>query len=421
MNVLVIGSGGREHALAWKLAQSNRVHTVFCCPGNGGTSGENIQRINITDYSELATYCLNHDVGLVVVGPEKPLCEGLVDLFRRHGLTVFGPTKEAAKLEGSKWYAKEFMQRYGIPTARASLFSNKKAAIEHIKDQTYPIVVKADGLAAGKGVTVAPNEETAIDAVERCFSGVFGESGRKVVVEEYLDGEEASILAFIDNHSIIPLASSQDHKRLNDGDLGPNTGGMGAYSPAPIVNESVWKQVNEEILSPFLKGCQHQDLDYRGLIYAGIMITVNGPKVLEFNVRFGDPETQAVLARLESDLAAAMLATVENNLSQFEFIWSNESAVCVVLASQGYPGKYETGFVIDGIDQAEIVGTKVFHAGTEWNGSNYVTAGGRVLGVIGHGKSIKNAVKMTYSGVDKISWPAMSLRRDIGKKAINAS
>ena len=418
MNVLVIGSGGREHALAWKLAQSELVHTVYCCPGNGGTLGENIKRIRINNFNDLADYCLDHEVGLVVVGPEKPLCDGIVDVLRERGLAVFGPTKKAAQLEGSKWFAKEFMARHGIPTGHAAVFSDKAAAIDYINNEGAPIVVKANGLASGKGVTVALNKKTALEAVERCFDGVFGDSGKEVILEEYLEGEEASILAFVDRFTITPLASSQDHKRLGNGDSGPNTGGMGAYSPAPVVNHSVWQQINEHILAPFLRGCQQQDLDYRGLIYAGIMITADGPKVLEFNVRFGDPETQAILRRLESDLVKAMLETIDNNLSRHEFVWSKDSTVCVVLTSKGYPGKYKTGFAINGIKDAESLGANVFHAGTEYDGTNWVTTGGRVLGVTGRGKSVDEATRTAYNGVAKISWPTMYFRTDIAKRAL---
>ena len=417
MNVLVIGSGGREHALVWKLAQSDHVEHVYCSPGNGGMIADGITCIPLSDFHELAKYCLDHDVGLVVVGPEKPLCDGIVDLFRNKGITIFGPTKAAAQLEGSKWFAKEFMWRHGIPTGKACLFTDAKSAVDYIGRAGAPIVVKANGLASGKGVTVAFSEDAAVGAVENCFSGAFGRSGEEVIIEECLDGEEASILAFVDNHCIKPLASSQDHKRLKDADKGPNTGGMGAYSPANIINESSWEQIERQILTPFLKGCQNDGLDYRGLIYAGIMVTENGPKVLEFNVRFGDPEAQAVLYRLESDLAEAMLNSVENKLSHYEFHWSKDPAACVVLVSEGYPGKYQTGYRITGIKAAESAGATVFHAGTEFSGSEWITSGGRVLGITSRGRTAKEAAGSAYEAIKNINWPGMYFRRDIANKA----
>ncbi len=416
MNVLVIGGGGREHTLAWKLKQSPQVETVYCAPGNAGMDG--IVRIDIADFDELAAFAKANNVGLVVPGPEAPLCAGAVNVFRAAGIPAFGPDKNAAQLEGSKSFAKDFMVRHGIPTAEARTFTEAPAAIAYAKDKGAPIVVKADGLAAGKGVTVAETVEQAVLAIEDCFEGAFGDAGYEVVIEECLIGEEASILAFVDHNTIVPLASSQDHKRVGEGDTGPNTGGMGAYSPAPVVTDTMMNEVDDKVLQPFLKGCQADGLDFRGIIYAGIMVTDDGPKVLEFNVRFGDPETQAVLMRLESDLAEAMLASVENRLADYEFKWSDDVAVCVVIASGGYPGSYEKGHPISGLDEAAETGAVVFHAGTREENGQIVNAGGRVLGVTARGKDIREAVDNTYAAVEKISWKDSFYRNDIAHRAL---
>ncbi len=417
MNVLVIGGGGREHTLAWKLAQSPKVETVYCAPGNAGMTG--IECVDISGFSELADFAETNHVGLVVPGPEAPLCDGVVDFFRARGIPVFGPDKRAAQLEGSKSFAKDFMNKCGIPAAEGRTFSDAAAAIAYAREKGAPIVVKADGLAAGKGVTVATTVEEAVAAIEECFGGTFGEAGSEVLVEECLEGEEASILAFVDHHSITPLASSQDHKRACEGDTGPNTGGMGAYSPAPVIDQAMMQQVDKLVLQPFLKGCQDQGLDYRGIIYAGVMVTESGPKVLEFNVRFGDPETQAVLIRLESDLAQAMLAAIDNRLTAYEFVWTSDPAICVVMASGGYPGPYENGKAISGLAEAEATGAVVFHAGTKMQDGNLVTAGGRVLGVTARGATIKQAVENAYAAVGKISWEDCFYRRDIAHRALS--
>ncbi len=417
MNVLVIGGGGREHTLAWKFKQSESVETVYCAPGNAGMDG--IECVDLSDFEELAAFAKKHDVGLVVPGPEAPLCAGAVDVFRSHGIPAFGPDKNSAQLEGSKNFAKEFMFKYGIPTAASETFSNAEDAKAYVREQGAPIVVKADGLAAGKGVAVCDTVEDALTFVDSCFEGSFGDAGYDVVVEECLIGEEASILAFVDHHVIVPLASSQDHKRVGEGDVGPNTGGMGAYSPAPVVDDAMMALIDETVLQPFLKGCLDAGLDYRGLIYAGIMVTEDGPKVLEFNVRFGDPETQAVMMRMESDLAEAMLAASNNELSTFDFRYSDDAAVCVVIASGGYPNSYEKGFEITGLDAAAETGAVVFHAGTKLQDGKLVNAGGRVLGVTARGKDICQAVDNAYAAVDKISWDGSFYRRDIAHRALN--
>ncbi|MCF7854861.1 MAG: phosphoribosylamine--glycine ligase [Candidatus Pacebacteria bacterium] len=416
MNVLIIASGGREHALAWKLRQGADVDTVYCAPGNPNMTG--IEPVAIEEMNALADFAIRHDVRLTVVGPEAPLCDGIVDVFREKSLPIFGPTKEAAQLEGSKTFAKEFMVRHAIPTAAYRKCLSADDARDCVREFGPPVVVKADGLAAGKGVTVAQTIEEADQAVDECLSGRFGEAGQIVVVEECLVGEEASILAFTDGKTIIPLASSQDHKRIGEGDTGPNTGGMGAYSPAPVVTHELWNTIQSDVLERFRKGCNRDGLDYRGVIYAGIMVTPNGPKVLEFNVRFGDPETQAVLMRLESDLAQAMIATVEGRLDSVTLDWSPEPAVCVVMASGGYPGKYEKGHVITGLSEAETKGAVVFHAGTARKNNDVVTAGGRVLGVTAKGRDLQQALNRVYEAVDCIDWKDAYHRRDIAHRAL---
>ena len=416
MNVLLIGGGGREHALAWKLTQSPLAGTVYCSPGNPGMRG--VVTVPDGSLAELADFAAAHQVGLTMVGPEAPLCAGIVDEFRRRGLRIVGPDRQAAQLEGSKSFAKQFMQRHGLPTAAAWVFTEAEPALACVRQQGAPLVVKADGLAAGKGVVVATTVAEAEDAVRACFGGAFGTAGASVLIEECLFGEEASIIALCDGRTIVPLATSQDHKRAGDGDTGPNTGGMGAYSPAPVVTPAVWQAVDALVLQPFLRGCQADGLDFRGVIYAGLMITAQGPKVLGFNVRFGDPETQAILARLDSDLLEALVATADGRLAEVELVWSPKPAVCVVLASAGYPDKYRKGDPISGIDAAEATGAVVFQAGTRAENGQIVTSGGRVLGVTALGQDIAEAVANAYRAVDQISWPGAWCRRDIAHRAL---
>jgi len=416
MNILIIGSGGREHAIAWKMNQSPHVEKVYVAPGNPGM--KNIELVNITDIEKLVNFAEEKNIYLTVVGPEVPLCEGIVDRFREKHLTIFGPNKEAAQLEGSKTYAKNFMAKYNIPTAVGKTFTDCTAALDYVHACDNLLVIKADGLAAGKGVIVAENKEEATEAVKSCFAGRFGSAGNNVLIEERLEGEEASILALCDGKNIMPLATSQDHKRLLEGDKGPNTGGMGAYSPAPVVTAKLAKQIDEQILQNFLLGCQKENLDFRGIIYVGVMITKEGPKVLEFNVRFGDPETQAVLARLESDLLKVMHLTANQNLSEVKLKWSKDTAVTVVMASGGYPGSYEKGYEISGIEAAEKTGGIVFHAGTKICDGKLVNAGGRVLGVTALGSTIQNAVNNAYKAVECISWKDAIYRRDIAYRAL---
>jgi phosphoribosylamine--glycine ligase len=417
MKVLVIGGGGREHALVWKLQQSPQVEQVFCAPGNPGM--KSITPVALEDVNELAEFAATEGIELTMVGPEAPLCAGIVDAFRARKLRIVGPDQNAAQLEGSKSYAKDFMERHGLPTAACGVFTELEPALAYVREQGAPIVVKADGLAAGKGVIVAMELSEAIEAIEDCFSGRFGDAGAKVVVEECLFGEEASILALADGTTIVPLASSQDHKRLGEGDVGPNTGGMGAYSPAPVVTDELWSTVTREVLDRFLAGCQADGLDFRGVIYAGIMVTESGPKVLEFNVRFGDPETQAVLMRLDSDLAEALVATADGKLDEVELTWSDDPAVCVVMASGGYPGSYQKGLPITGIEEAEATGAVVFHAGTKLVDGQLVNNGGRVLGVTARGTDLRAAVDNAYRAVDCIHWQDVCCRRDIAHRAFD--
>ncbi len=416
MDILLIGGGGREHALAWKMMQSPLAGKLYWAPGNPGMP----QAIAVKEDTPeaLADFAEAHGIGLTMVGPEAMLCQGIVDVFRARGLRIVGPDRKAAQLEGSKAFAKEFMARHGLPTGQAAVFTELAPALDYLKAHGAPIVVKADGLAAGKGVVVAATVEEAEKALRDCFDGAFGAAGARVLLEECLVGEEASILAFCDGRTIVPLASSQDHKRALDGDQGPNTGGMGAYSPAPVVTDSLMRTIDERILQPFLKGVQADGLYFRGVIYAGIMVTAEGPKLLEFNVRFGDPETQAVLMRLDSDLVEALCAVADGELAKVTLRWSAEPAVCVVMASNGYPGKYPKGFPISGLAEAAATGAVVFHAGTKADGNGgIVTAGGRVLGVTAKGADLRQAVDNAYRAVKCIHWEGVQYRNDIAHKA----
>jgi len=420
VKVLLIGSGGREHALAWKLAQSERVDKLYCAPGNAGVA-EVAQRLDIqaTDLDGLARFARGERIDLTVVGPEAPLVDGIVERFERDDLRVFGPSRRAAELEGSKVFAKNLMRRHGIPAADYQVFEDLDKARAYIEERNSPLVVKADGLAAGKGVIVCSGPEEAADAAERVLGGEFGEAGARVIVEERLVGEEASILALTDGSTIAPLASSQDHKAAFDGDKGPNTGGMGAYSPAPVVTDEIMERVIREVLVPTVHGMSKADRPYKGVLYAGIMVTAQGPKVLEFNVRMGDPETQPLLVRLESDIVPLLEAVIDGTLDEQELRWDERAAVCVVMASGGYPGAYEKGKVISGLDEAaKEPDAVVFHAGTAEKDGNIVTAGGRVLGVTALGDTIKDAIDRAYKVTGLITWDGVQYRRDIGAKAV---
>lgn len=421
MNVLVIGSGGREHAIAWKLAQSPKVEKVYCIPGNPGIAEvAECVALDAGDNDALLQFAQGHNIGLTIVGPELPLTNGVVDQFTAAGLPIFGPTKAAAEIEGSKAFAKDLMQRHGIPTAKFAVFSEPAAAHTYLDEIGAPVVVKADGLAAGKGVVVAMDLAEAHAAVDMIMGDqVFGSAGARVVVEEYLEGEEASLLTFCDGKTVVQMVSAQDHKRIFDGDQGPNTGGMGAYAPAPVATPEILERVQKEILEPTVKAMQEIGRPYVGCLYAGLMITAEGPKVIEFNARFGDPETQVVLPLLESDLVDVALACVEGRLAETEVKWKNGAAVCVVIASGGYPATADKGRVIRGLAEASATGAVVFHAGTVAVTDEIVTAGGRVLGVTALGETVAEAVATAYAGVDEICFEGMQFRRDIAYRAMN--
>ncbi|HHT63693.1 MAG TPA: phosphoribosylamine--glycine ligase [Clostridia bacterium] len=420
MKMLVVGGGGREHALVWKLAQSPKVSKIYCAPGNAGI-GELAECVDIAahDIDKLLSFAREEKIDLTVVGPEAPLMEGIVNRFIAAGLRIFGPSREAAEIEGSKSLAKRIMEKYQIPTGAYRVFDNSEDAVAYIKNTGTPIVVKADGLAAGKGVIVAQTEEEAISAVKEILEDkIFGTAGIKVVIEEYLEGEEVSILAFTDGEHVIPMVSAQDHKRVFDNDKGPNTGGMGAYSPAPVYSPEIARFTLEKILKPTIAGLKKEGRTYRGVIYAGLMVTPQGVKVLEFNARFGDPEAQPVLMRLKTDLVDIMEAVLEGRLAEQEIKWSDEAAVCVVLASGGYPGSYRTGEKIYGLNQTGP-DAYVFHAGTAYQRKDVVTAGGRVLGVTAKGGTVQEAICRVYREVEKIRFTDMHYRTDIGKKALD--
>ncbi len=423
MKILVIGSGGREHALTWKLRQSPQVEKLYCAPGNDGMRRQ-AERVDIGagEIERLADFAAREAIDLTVVGPEQPLVSGIADLFESRGLKVFGPNREAARLEGSKAFAKELMLENGIPTAACEVFSGIEDARRYVA-RDRPCVVKADGLAAGKGVILCSGKAEAEAALDEIMGrGVFGEAGERVVIEELLTGEEASFMALMDGEDFLPLASAQDHKRIFDGDEGSNTGGMGAYSPAPVVDAAVHDAVVEQVLKPLASGLKRRGLVYRGVLYAGLMITEDGPKVLEFNARFGDPECQPIMMRLESDLPTLLRATAEGRLGEVAAEWSDQAAVCVVLASQGYPGQYQTGKEISGLDEIDSWrGGYAFHAGTKREGDRWLTGGGRVLGVTALGDTIEGATAQAYDGVSRISWEGMHYRRDIAHRAMNRS
>ena len=423
MNILVLGSGGREHAIAWALAKSPLCEGLFVAPGNGGTAeiATNIKTLNIEDGEAVATFAQQNNVGLVVIGPEAPLVKGVADVLRSVNIPVFGPDSEGAQLEGSKTYCKEFLINNNLPTARYQSFTDKEAALAYCNELGAPLVVKADGLAAGKGVVVADTLEAALDAVEACFAGDFGLAGSTVVVEEKLTGPECSLLAFVSGGKAFCMAPAQDHKRAYDGDLGPNTGGMGVYSPVPIVAEEEMAEMYRimEVSAAATAKAPFEN-DYRGCLYGGFMLTPEGPKVLEFNARFGDPETQVVLPRLESDLVEIMLAVAEGRPEDIDLTWSDQWAVSVVLASEGYPGSYEKGKVILGVKDAESMNKViVFHAGTALNSDGeLITNGGRVLNVVGLGSTFEKARARAYEACEAINFEGKQLRSDIGKRAL---
>ncbi|KJG00471.1 phosphoribosylamine--glycine ligase [Photobacterium angustum] len=423
MKVLIIGNGGREHALGWKVAQNPQVETVFIAPGNAGTALEpkleNVE-IGVEDIAALVEFAQNNQIGLTIVGPEAPLVIGVVDAFRAAKLPIFGPTEAAAQLEGSKAFTKDFLARHNIPTAEYQNFTEIEPALAYLKQKGAPIVVKADGLAAGKGVIVAMTEQEAEDAVRDMLAGnAFGEAGHRVVIEEFLDGEEASFIVMVDGKNVLPMATSQDHKRVGNGDTGPNTGGMGAYSPAPVVTQEIHDRVMKEVIYPTVEGMAAEGAPYTGFLYAGLMIMSDGtPKVIEYNCRFGDPETQPIMLRMQSDLVELCLAAIDEKLDTVESKWDPRASIGVVLAAGGYPASYNKGDVISGLPQQEIAGEKVFHAGAANNNGNIVTNGGRVLCATAMGDTVLEAQQRAYTLAKQISWDGMFHRDDIGYRAI---
>ena len=421
MKVLVIGGGGREHALVWKIAQSPAVKKIFCAPGNAGIAKQaECLPIPAEDGQSLLHWAEKEKVDLAIVGPEAPLTLGIVDAFEARGLRIFGPSRRAAEIEGSKAFAKDLMEKYSVPAGESRTFEDYEAANRYVQERGAPIVIKADGLAAGKGVILCQKLEEAQAALDQIMvKRAFGGAGNRVVVEEFLSGEEASFLAFTDGETVLPLPTSQDHKPVFDNDRGPNTGGMGAYSPAPVVNEKVHREVMEKIMIPTVRGMAQEGRSYRGVLYAGLMIQDEKPKVLEFNARFGDPETQPLLMRMKSDLVPVLEATIEGRLSKLKIQWDERPSVCVVMASGGYPGSYERGKVLSGLEEAaQVPDAFVFHAGTAFQGGKVVTSGGRVLGVTAIGKGIREAIAKAYEVVGKISWEGAHFRKDIGRKAL---
>ncbi len=422
MKVLVVGGGGREHALVWKIAQSPVVKKVYCAPGNAGISRiARCMPIGVTDLQSLLDFALKEGIDLTVVGPEVPLTMGIVDLFERKGLRIFGAGQKAAELEGSKSFSKDLMKKYGIPTASYGTFFSRDEAIDYVRAKGAPICVKADGLAAGKGVFPLQNLDEAIKAIDTIMvERAFGDAGRMVVIEEFLTGEEASFLAFTDGETIIPFPSSQDHKPISDGDRGPNTGGMGAYSPAPVVTEEVHQQIMDTIMLPTVRAMASEGIRYKGILYAGLMISNGKAQVLEFNARFGDPEAQPLLMRMKGDLIPILNAVVDGSLSKTDVLWDERASVCVVMASGGYPGPYEKGKEIYGIEEVEgEEDVMVFHAGTTMAEGKIVTSGGRVLGVTALGIGVKEAIERAYRAVEKISWEGAYCRKEIGRKALD--
>ena len=421
MKVLVIGSGGREHALIWKIAQSPKVSCLYCAPGNAGIS--KLARcidIAVNHLEKLRDFAQKEKIDLTVVGPELPLAQGIVDEFNQKGLPIFGPSREASEIESSKVFSKHLMKKYNIPTANYEVFEDSEKAWTYLKAQTFPVVIKADGLAAGKGVFIVKNLEEAREALDALMKEKkLGEAGRRVVIEEFLAGEEVSILAFCSGETVVPMVPSQDYKKIFDGDQGPNTGGMGAYSPVPFYSEELNQRVLEEILKPAVRGLKREGREYKGVLYAGLILTPQGPKVLEFNARFGDPETQVLLPRLKADLIDILMAVTEGTLDKIDLQWEDKAAVCVVVASRGYPGEYPKGKVITGLERLEkkeeII---VFHAGTEFQEGKVVTAGGRVLGVTAWDKTIAKAREKAYEGVKEIYFEEMYYRQDIALKAL---
>jgi phosphoribosylamine--glycine ligase len=420
MNVLLIGSGGREHALAWAMKRSPLIAKLYCAPGNGGIA-EIAQCVDIAvaDHTSVIRFCKENAIDLVVVGPEAPLVAGIVDDLTTAGIKCFGPSQAAARLEASKGYAKDLMREFKIPTAGYARFTDPGAALAHVGGHKLPVVVKADGLAAGKGVMICETQAAAEEAVEACFTGAFGKAGSEIVIEEFLEGEEASFFALVDGTNVLPLVAAQDHKRAGDGDTGPNTGGMGAYSPAPIMTPAMVKRTMDQIVTPTVAAMAARGTPYKGVLFAGLMITRSGPKLIEYNVRFGDPETQALMMRLKSDPLPALLATVDGTLDAISLDWRSDAALTVVLAAEGYPGTPMTGTEIKGLAAAAATeGVEIFHASTRRDGDRIIATGGRVLNVAARGRTVREAQARAYAAIAKIEWPGGFWRTDIGWRAI---
>ncbi len=418
MKILVVGSGGREHALVWKFKQSPMVRDIFVAPGNAGTA-QNAKNLPISTTEEIINWLKKNTIDLVVIGPDSYLAEGIVDKVKEIGIPVFGPTKAAAEIEWSKSFAKQFMQEEEIPTASFKVFSDFNEAHEYARNQKFPLVIKASGLALGKGVIIAKNLNEAEKALkEMMVEKIFGNAGAEVIIEEYLEGREISIHAFCDGETAILFPSSQDHKRIFDGDQGPNTGGMGTITPVPWVDNKILREIEEKIVRPTIKALKKRGRPFRGVLFPGVMITTEGPKVIEFNARFGDPETQVYMKILETDLVKILLACVQGNLKNQKITWSGKSASCIVCASGGYPGKYKKGEIINGLDSTYDSGIEIFHAGTKKESDNIVTNGGRVLGVTAVGENLKTALQKSYNAINKISFKGMQYRKDIGKKSL---
>jgi phosphoribosylamine--glycine ligase len=419
MKVLLIGSGGREHALAWKIAQSPQLTALYAAPGNPGIAEEaTIVALDIDNHAAVVDFCRNEPIDFVVIGPEAPLVAGLADVLRAAEIAVFGPSAAAAQLEGSKGFTKDLCARYDIPTGAYKRFTEAEPAKTYIRERGAPIVIKADGLAAGKGVTVAMTLDEALAAVDECFAGAFGAAGAEVVVEAYLDGEEASFFCLSDGKTVLPLASAQDHKRVGDGDTGPNTGGMGAYSPAPVMTAELVERTMKEIIEPTVRGMAESGHPFTGVFFAGLMITAKGPELIEYNVRFGDPECQVLMMRMKSDLLPLLYAAATGTLDGMEIEWHDEAALTVVMASRGYPGSYEKNTPIAALPEASAT-TKVFHAGTALKDGRLVATGGRVLNVTAMGRTVSDAKDAAYAGVNVVSWENGFYRRDIGWRAVS--
>ncbi len=421
MKILLLGSGGREHALAWKIAASPLTTKLWCAPGNAGIATEaECVAVDLTDHAAVVALCRKLAVDFVVVGPDNPLVAGIVDDIEAAGFRTFGPTRAAARLEGSKGFTKDLCRKYGIPTAAYERFTDAASAKAYVRAQGAPIVVKADGLALGKGVVVAQTVAEAEDAIDMMFGGAFGASGNEVVIEEFLSGEEVSFFALCDGETAIPLASAQDHKRAFDGDKGPNTGGMGAYSPVPVFTDDLAKRTMSDFVLPTMRGMKEMGCPFKGVLYLGLMLTAQGPKLIEYNVRFGDPECQVLMLRLMSDLVPALIASRDGQLKNFDLRWYDDAALVVAMATKGYPGNYGKGSVIRGLDAAgALEGVEIFHAGTKAEGGQITANGGRVLNICGMGKSVAEAQSRAYAAVDKIDWPEGFCRRDIGYLALN--